>query len=156
MEALRLEPWRPEDYSIYAAMAADGRVMAYISGHALNDEEIRVKYDNVLEKYPHGMGHFMVYQGDRFIGYGKLTPMEDPGVGEVGYMLPPELWGQGYGNAIAALMVAQARAIGLHTTAAVIDPANIASRRVLEKQGFTTHSPELYHSRESEWLQLVL
>src|SRR5258708_17563283 len=52
---------------------------------------------------------------------------------EVGYSLSPDYWGQGYATEVvrAELTLGFTR-IGLHSVEAQIDPANSASRRVLE------------------------
>lgn len=56
---------------------------------------------------------------------------------EVGYMLAPGFWGKGLGTEALSLMVKFGfEELGLHSMFAVIDPDNIASAKVLLKQGF--------------------
>lgn len=56
---------------------------------------------------------------------------------EIGYELAPEFWGQGVmTEAVAAILTFGFTTMGLHSVEAQITPANIGSRRVLEKLGF--------------------
>ncbi len=56
---------------------------------------------------------------------------------EIGYSLAFEHWGKGIASeAMAAILEYGWRGMNLHSIAANTDPENIASARVLEKQGF--------------------
>lgn len=56
---------------------------------------------------------------------------------DLGYALLERRWGRGYAQEAAAVVLAHARgALGLATVAAIVNPDNAASRRVLEKVGF--------------------
>jgi len=56
---------------------------------------------------------------------------------DLGYALLERQWGRGYAQEAAAAVLAHARgALGLATVAAIVNPDNAASRRVLEKIGF--------------------
>lgn len=56
---------------------------------------------------------------------------------EIGYMSFPEFNGKGYmSEAIKAVLVYGFEQMDLHSVEAIIDPANIASERVLQKNGF--------------------
>lgn len=57
--------------------------------------------------------------------------------GELGYMLLPEYWGQGFvSELIPVVMRYGFEGLQLHSIEAAIEPENHASRRVLEKNGF--------------------
>lgn len=57
---------------------------------------------------------------------------------EIGYELAREHWGNGYATEAAAVVVAHGfEALNLNRIQAVVIPRNPASRRVLEKLGFT-------------------
>ncbi|XAO47587.1 GNAT family N-acetyltransferase [Glutamicibacter ectropisis] len=59
------------------------------------------------------------------------------GVGELGYTLNPEYWGQGLATEVAQLLITVGKErLGLNTVEATCDPRNTASIRVLEKSGF--------------------
>src|SRR5690606_13294869 len=66
--------------------------------------------------------------------------------GEIGYMLLPEFTKQGIASeAVAAVIKYGFEEMKLHSIEAVIDPANTASGRVLEKNGFIKEA----HLREN-------
>ncbi|HQW85627.1 MAG TPA: GNAT family N-acetyltransferase [Flavobacteriales bacterium] len=67
---------------------------------------------------------------------------------EVGYLLRPELWGQGLmGEALHAVVDLAFARYGFHSVEAITDPRNTASRRLLEKNGFVLEGlfKENYH-----------
>jgi RimJ/RimL family protein N-acetyltransferase len=49
----------------------------------------------------------------------------------------PERWGEGIATELAAASVGEAAALGIAGLVAVTMPANVASRRVMEKLGMT-------------------
>lgn len=53
-------------------------------------------------------------------------------------MLKPEYWGKGYGGQIAKVLIERALKLELKTLKAIIDPDNIASRKILIKRGFVS------------------
>jgi RimJ/RimL family protein N-acetyltransferase len=56
---------------------------------------------------------------------------------DLGYAFLERWWGRGYAQEAAAAVLSHARAgLGLTTVAAIVNPDNAASRRVLEKIGF--------------------
>jgi ribosomal-protein-alanine N-acetyltransferase len=68
-------------------------------------------------------------------GYWRLIPAHFRA--EIGYELAPEFWGHGLmTEAIGAVLGFGFTTIGLHSVEAQIHPANMGSRRVLEKLGF--------------------
>ena len=66
--------------------------------------------------------------------------------GEIGYLLHPDHWGQGYaGEAVDAAVDHGFRVLGFHSIEAVTDPENQASNKLLKTQGFTLEA----HFREN-------
>jgi RimJ/RimL family protein N-acetyltransferase len=65
-------------------------------------------------------------------------PGDDRRVGELGYLLLPAARGRGYATRAVRLLAAfAAEELGMVRVQALADPANGASRRVLERAGFT-------------------
>jgi predicted acetyltransferase len=65
----------------------------------------------------------------------RLTPaLEDFG-GHVGYQIRPSQRGKGYGTMMLGLALDEARRLGLTRVLITCDPDNIASVRVIEKNG---------------------
>ncbi|HEY7608434.1 MAG TPA: GNAT family N-acetyltransferase [Alphaproteobacteria bacterium] len=73
----------------------------------------------------------------RVVGTLRLS-LRERGVADFGYAIRPEAWNRGYATeAVAALLGAARRPLGLVQVWATVDPENAASCRVLEKLGFS-------------------
>jgi len=69
---------------------------------------------------------------------------------EIGYMLLPEFQGKGIiSEAITAVVKYGFKTLKLHSIEAIIDPENIASERVLQKNNFVKEA----HLRENEYYE---
>lgn len=80
------------------------------------------------------------------IGHYKIQPENHRA--EIGYMSFPESNGKGYmSEAIKAVVAYGFEHMDLHSIEAIIDPANIASERVLQKNGFVKEA----HILENEF-----
>src|SRR4051812_12366221 len=91
----------------------------------------------------------------RLVGDAGLWPAQPgPGPVELGYTLARRVWGRGYGTEAAGACVEVAFARGEEEVAALVEPANTASLRVLEKLGFTPVGPRWAHGREHLELRL--
>ena len=66
---------------------------------------------------------------------------------ELTYALAPERWGRGLATEIAAGLVAFASRRGLTDLVAYTEPTNVASRRVMEKTGFSYERELEFHDR---------
>jgi len=65
---------------------------------------------------------------------------EEEGLGvvlRIGYMLAESVWGKGCGTELVGGLIAWAQANGVVSMLGGVERANIASRRVLEKNGFS-------------------
>ncbi len=144
---LLLRPWRDEDMDAYAALNADSRVTAHFPWPITREESdagagrIRAHFAE------HGFGFWAVevpgvepFVG--FVGLGWVTwsaPFT-PCV-EIGWRLAPAVWGQGYATEGARAVVRFAfGGLALREIVALTAPANLRSRRVMEKLGMT-HDP---------------
>ncbi len=69
--------------------------------------------------------------------------LREPGVADLGYAIRPDRWNQGFATEAVAAMLTGARApLALREVWATVDPANAASRRVMEKLGFSRRAGE--------------
>lgn len=140
---LTLEKFGPRDFADYFRLASDPKVMAMITERAIPAEEARRDYEELLADnalHPE-LGHFRVLdERGTFIGLGKLAVKAAAAdQAELGYMLVPEYWGKGIASRIARLLVARAeRQSALRSLFAIIDPANIPSRKILVNNGFVS------------------
>ena len=142
-ERLVVRQLRPDDLDDFAALTGDPRVVRYMDDRRpLSRERTRQWIDISLANYrERGWGCFGVAAkpGDRLIGFaGFARPPERPGVVELIYAFAPETWGRGYATEVAGALVAFGfDRCGLTRIEATVDPANEASKRVLEKIGMT-------------------
>jgi ribosomal-protein-alanine N-acetyltransferase len=144
---LLLRAWRDEDLTPYAAMCADPRVMEHFPS-TLTRQESDAQVENIRRHFAeHGFGLWAVEVPGvaPFIGFtGLAVPRFEahftPCV-EVGWRLAAEHWGHGYATEAARAAVRFGfEGLGLGELVTFTVPANVRSRRVMEKLGFT-HEP---------------
>lgn len=140
---ITLEKFGPKDFGDYFRLVGNPEVMAMITERAIPADEARRDYDKMLaanELHPE-LGHFRVLdESGNFLGLGKLEAKSAAAEqAELGYILTPEYWGKGIASRIAAHLVARAeRQPALRRLFAIIDPANIPSRKILINNGFVS------------------
>jgi len=157
-ERLLLRHWRDSDRLHFQRMNADPRVMEFFP-EPLTAEASDALFARAREHCNlHGFGPFAVELLDTgtFIGFiGLSVPAFDahfmPAV-EIGWRLGFEYWGRGLASegARAALEFAF-NDVGLEQVVSFTVPANLRSRRVMERLGMT-HDPadDFEHPRLSE------
>ncbi|BEP14884.1 hypothetical protein acdb102_31950 [Acidothermaceae bacterium B102] len=84
-----------------------------------------------------GLGWLVVVDGVVVGDCGMHGPGDDPGIVEIGYGLAEPQRGRGYGSeAVRLLSDWLLDQPGVRAVVAEVDPDNVPSRRVLEKNGF--------------------
>lgn len=146
-ERLSLRPWRESDRQPFQKINADPRVMEFFP-EPLTAEASDKLFDRIQARIDHhGFGPFAVelIETGAFLGFiGVFIPEFDahftPAV-EIGWRFASEHWGKGLATegARAALEFAF-NTIGLEEVVSFTVPANLRSRRVMEKLGMT-HDP---------------
>lgn len=140
---IALEKFGPQDFGDYFRLVGNAEVMAMITERAIPADEAQRDYAKMLaanDLHPE-LGHFRVLdESGNFLGLGKLeVESADVDRAELGYILAPEYWGKGIASRIASLLVARAeRQPTLRRLFAIIDPANIPSRKILINNGFVS------------------
>ncbi len=136
---LHLSPPRLEDAPALFAFMGDAAVMQ----HTYRKETLREMRRHIAAHWWQarrlGFGCWTVRHEGRVVGFGGLNddPLE-PGYGpEVAYFFAREAWGKGFAGELVAASLDRARELGLPAVRAFVHPANAASRRVLERAGFT-------------------
>ena len=142
--SISITKYKASDYETFYSVVKEDKLMQYISGKGLTEEEAKQKFNSVLEvnNEDRRMGYFKVYNSDGvFIGDGKLERCKkDRSKLEIGYILKEEFWGNGYGTMICTELLSLADKIAPTVDViGIIDPDNIASRRLLEKFGFRSY-----------------
>jgi len=130
----------PADLQLYARLVMNDAVMKYITGKALTKDEAEQRFQKAVDTNNTNVeaGFFIVRNklDETFIGVVKLVEL-DNNKAEVGYMLVPEHWGQGYASEMVERMIALARENKIAgELIGIVDPENPASIRVLTKFGF--------------------
>ena len=141
---LLLRKWCAADRDPLAAMLADPRYYRFMPGPSPRSAA-DAQFDRIQQKIEaQGFGPWVVELPDaaQFIGFlGRGIPRPtlpaSPCV-EIGWHLIPSFWGQGYATegARASLQFGFEH-LGLDEIVSFTVPANIASRRVMEKIGMT-------------------
>jgi len=89
-----------------------------------------------------GIGVLTLKENASVIGFAGLLPYRT-GV-ELGFVLSPEYWGEGYATEIGSGQIVLGRALGFSELFARVSPQNYASKAVIEKLGM-----QYLHTEES-------
>jgi ribosomal-protein-alanine N-acetyltransferase len=139
-----LEKLSPQDFESFYALTGNEKVMAMITERPLSNDEARKKFNYFLKnnELHRSFGSFKVFDmaSSKLLGFAKLEiTKEKPNEAELGYMLLPEFWGRGLGSEIAKYLLEVAKSDpDLKRVCAITDPDNIASRKILFKNGFVS------------------
>ena len=139
-EQLRLRGWRRGDAPPLAAMNADPEVMRYIGSGAKPYAVALERAESLVRERPgDGLGLWAIEESATgvFHGWAGLIPLDDTEEIELAYRLATSSWGRGIATEAARPLLAYGfDELRLARIAAVTDPENRASRRVLDKLGF--------------------
>ena len=133
-----------EDFDQYYELVGNEKVMAMITERALDEEEALEKFHEFLRNGELHLeyGTFKVFERKtgKLLGLAKLEILRDRRhEAELGYMLKPDFWGQGFGNEITELLLETALSDpSLKRVHAISDPQNMASRKILLNKGFSS------------------
>jgi len=150
-ERLTLRPWKNDDFLPYAEMNADPRVREFFPSVLTREQsDTEVRHFQMTHERD-GFCFFaaeLIATGELagFIGLQTMTlvvpRVAQPAV-EIGWRLSPLHWGKGLATEGARGVIRYAFAtLQLREVVAITVPANLRSRRVMEKIGMR-HFPEL-------------
>ncbi len=143
-ERLILRRWHDSDRVPFACLNADPRVMEFMP-HVLTSEESDALADRIeahFRQHRFGLLAVELRRAGGFIGFiGLSVPAFEaaftPCV-EVGWRLAADAWGQGLATEGARAVVHYGfETLGLDELVSFTVPANVRSRRVMEKLGMT-------------------
>lgn len=148
-----------EDFKFFLKLASNEKVMKMNYGRVFTLEESVNYYSKMLEnnKVNEAFGAFKVFErGTKaFLGMGALILNEDLTEAEVEYLLLPEFWHRGYGTEIVKNLLEQTGVLDtLQQVVATIDPNNIASKKILVRNGFK--SQRLYKVDDDTEAELLV
>ncbi len=141
-ERLLLRQLHEGDLQEIFALRSNAEVMKYVPRPLCKNEEEamgHIKMINQKIETNEGINWAITLKGnDTLIGIiGHYRISWENFRSEIGYMLTPKYAGRGITTEAVQLMIAYGfNQMGMHSLEGVIDPNNIASARVLEKNGF--------------------
>lgn len=142
-ERLRLRPLNEDDIPEWERLIyADPEVTRYLPGaDATPLERTQRTYRHFTDHWPrYGYGEWAVTDRDSgvFLGQAGLNRIADLNETELDYALARHAWGRGLATEAAAAAVRFAfETVGLPRLIGFVMPAHVASRRVLERLGFS-------------------
>jgi RimJ/RimL family protein N-acetyltransferase len=159
-ERLLLRQWRADDAEGMAEIYADPQFLEHMPFHDLTETRAQ------LERFgrgwrEHGYSHWAVEEAasGRLIGRAGLLRHEDWPLAEyaveVGWSLDPDYWGRGYATEAGRASVdcwlerlTEPQLISITTS------ANVRSRAVMERLGFTQRGETHWHHYDVVWYAL--
>lgn len=129
---VRLREINADDADFMMQLISDPKVTRFIPG-MIQDREMLVSWMQSLDFADHE--YIVQIDGtDENIGECSLTEQGESA--EIGFMLLPKYWHQGYGTEVVNSLIDKARAMNLKELTATTDERNRAAIRLLEKCGF--------------------
>ena len=137
-ERLILREWRDEDRDPFFALNSDPAVMEFLPAGTRADSDAAVER-MIATQAEHGHCFWAVERkaDGAFLGFCGPMPAREPlNEVELGWRLAREAWGHGYATEGARASLAWCWAnLDTPTVMAITVPANLRSRRVMEKIG---------------------
>jgi RimJ/RimL family protein N-acetyltransferase len=164
-DRLVLREWRDPDVEAYARICADPEVMRHMfPPRPMTADEAARDVARLREHWDrHRFGHWAVEErdGGRLVGRTGLKHHQDwpldPDNIECGWLFARDVWGRGYATEAAREAVRFAfEDLGRDEVISIALPQNAASRRVMEKVGFSYAGEHLWEARELQvvWYRL--
>ncbi len=140
IETARLVLRRPvssDAHDIYASDPETTRFLGWPMHQSLADTRAFVRFSNAeWMRWPAGP-YVVLSRGDESLLGATGLSFETPYRAATGCVLARDAWGQGYATEVLRAMVEAARAVGARRLYALCHTEHRASRRVLEKCGFS-------------------
>jgi ribosomal-protein-alanine N-acetyltransferase len=150
---LHLRPFTAADHEAIHAVYSDPEVMRYVGhgAHRSMAETVRALrvYADVLAAHGYSFLAIVEREGGVVVGDAGLNPLGGRGPDvELGYTVARAAWGRGYATEVGRALVEHAfTALRVSRVVAQVEPANAASRRVLEKLGMTPREERIAYGR---------
>lgn len=152
-ERLLLREFIPDDTIALARILGDAQVMRHSVRGVLSEQATGEFIQACRQSYgEHGFGPWAVVEksSSTLAGFCGLNAecVDDADEIEIGYRLAPAFWGRGLGTEAARGALSQAfDRSGIESLIAIVEPANVASVKVIQKLGFTGFIHSQYHRR---------
>lgn len=155
---LNLVKYSNLDFHFFSSLVCNETVMNMNMGRSFTEDEAHEFFAYALdtsEKHSYA-GLYKAYTNENgtYIGTAILRVNQEKSSSEIEYMLLPEYWGYGYGTEIAAMLLELAvMCKGINEITAITVPENMASKRVLVKNGFVFEKKYKVEETDS-WAEL--
>ena len=144
-ERLVLREFDEEDAAAFYILGSDPAIIRYTAdpggGLASVEHAAEILRSHPIADYrKHGFGRWAcVYKASGgVIGFAGLKYLDDLREVDIGYRLLPAYWGRGLATEACRAVLDYGRTrLGIGRIIGLVDPANVASVRVLEKLGLT-------------------
>jgi len=136
-ERLVFHPFTPDDLSLLIELHADPEVQRHLGG-AWGPADVQRRLDHYVREHAQkGYSKWKVSRPDgSFVGRAGLADWPHTGEVELGYVFRRETWGEGLATEAAQALCAWGFVhLPIDHLIGFTDPANLGSRRVLEKIG---------------------
>ena len=132
-----------DDFQYFLKLVLNEKAMVMNYGRVFQLEEAKECYKDLLENSMkhEPFGSFKVFEKatNAFMGSGALIINNDFTEAEIEYMLLPEYWRKRYGSEIVRELLRKAEeTVSIQHVTAIIDPNNIASKKILLNNGFVS------------------
>jgi ribosomal-protein-alanine N-acetyltransferase len=160
MTEIRLEKYQSTDFEEYFSLVSDDEIMKYIIGKGLNKDEAGKKFLSILKQSSNDVDlrYFKVYKVDTNTLLGDCKIVYNTHLDkslEIGYLLKKEFWQKGIGTLICTELIKVTKEkFSDFKIIAIIDPENIASRKLLEKFGFESYWKGIENDIPTEKLKM--
>lgn len=139
-DRLYVRPWISEDRTAFVALMSDPEVMHFINDRRAFTEQEADDYivRQIRQVAEHGvcMGAVVEKSSERVIGLGGVQPLGTTGDLEIGWIFSRDTWGHGYATELGrAAMDHVLETLQRPRVVAIIDPGNLASKRVAARLG---------------------
>jgi ribosomal-protein-alanine N-acetyltransferase len=139
-ERLLLRPFTSDDLDEFALLCADPDVMRYIAnGEPQSRQRSEMRFNTLIEHWnAHGFGLWAAIEKEsaEFMGFCGLQFLDNTPEIEVGYRLAKRFWGRGFATEAARASLRYGfEELDLDRIVAIVQPANVASCRVVERIG---------------------
>ncbi|MCH7335906.1 GNAT family N-acetyltransferase [Acinetobacter sp. NIPH 2699] len=157
---IKLEKFNIQDFHYYFQLVSNIEVMAMITESAVPRDKAEHDFQQLVinNQLHENFGNFKILDADtnEFIGLAKLEIKEiDADALELGYMLLPNYWGRGIASRVSQhLLDISKKENSIDQIFAIIDPKNLASRKILTRQGFRHKAFKDYDGLAGEILEL--
>ncbi|MGI2328287.1 GNAT family N-acetyltransferase [Planococcus sp. YIM B11945] len=155
-DRLELRPYKDEDFEFLYSLFSDPDVVRFIGNGQTRDREGAMEFLYwIYRSYktdPNLGLRVLVRKKDRkLVGHAGLVKQTINGAEEleIGYWIAKDYWGQGYATEAAkALKEYGTRRLGKERFISLIQPGNLASRKVAERIGMVLEEEILLAGRE--------